>query len=64
VLPFDHSPVEGAVAYYAVTIDSVAAQTFTLKAAAQGAQVSDVCGDLTLDNAGTKTASGTGVNCW
>lgn len=61
-LPFSQSPVDGGTAHYAISLDSVAAQTFTLKADPQGAQASDVCGDLTLDNTGAKTASATG--CW
>lgn len=63
-LPFSQSPVDGGAAQYVISIDSVAQQTFTLKAVPQGAQASDVCGDLTLDNAGTKTASGSGTGCW
>lgn len=63
-LPFSQSPIDGGTAQYVISIDSVAQQTFTLKAVPQGTQASDVCGDLTLDNAGAKTSSGSGTGCW
>lgn len=36
---------------------------FTITATPSGSQASDSCGTLALDNAGSKTASGTG-SCW
>jgi len=53
--------------YYQISITASSATAFTLKATAQGSQASDtVCGDLTLDNLGTKTESGSGTvdDCW
>lgn len=63
-LPFSQSPIDGGTAQYVIRIDSVSQQTFTLMAVPQGAQASDVCGNLTLDNAGAKTSSGSGTGCW
>ena len=63
-LPFSQSPIDGGTAQYIITIDSVTQQVFTLKAAPQGAQAGDICGDLTLDSAGGKTSSGSGTGCW
>lgn len=37
--------------------------TFTITATPTGSQASEQCGTLTLNNAGAKTASGTGT-CW
>jgi type IV pilus assembly protein PilE len=54
------SPSTGA-AYYAVALSAVAQNTYTLTATAQGDQVHDKCGDLTLDNSGAKTPSS---GCW
>ena len=51
--------------YYSVT-SVVAAETFTLTAAPQGAQTDDtLCGSLSLTDRGTKSATGTNPNaCW
>ncbi|KAA3627682.1 MAG: type IV pilin protein [Proteobacteria bacterium] len=57
------SPKDGGTARYAITIAAVAANTFTL----QATPVSDpACGNLTVNQAGTKAASGPlGTNqCW
>lgn len=62
--PFSQSPIDGGTARYLISIDAVDQQTFTLKAVPQGDQANDVCGDLTLDNAGAKTSSGSGSGCW
>lgn len=61
-LPFSQSPIDGGTAQYAISIQSVAQQTFTLQAVPQGGQASDTCGTLTLDNAGAKSPSTSG--CW
>ena len=60
------SPKDGSTKYYNITLTNLAANTFTLNAAPTGAQSSDVCGTLTLTNAGVKgQASGKTVDqCW
>lgn len=52
--------------YYSVSIatDNIANPiTFTITAVPQSTQSSEACGTLTLNQSGTKTASGTG-SCW
>lgn len=53
---------------YVISIASVSANAFSLKASPQGAQASadTQCGTLGLNQAGTKTISGTGTvaGCW
>jgi type IV pilus assembly protein PilE len=52
--------------YYTVTISAVsnsAPVSFTVRAVPVGAQASEPCGTLTINQAGQKTASGTG-RCW
>lgn len=50
-------------AYYSFTIEA-AANTYTISAVPQGAQASDACGTLTLDQAGNKGQTGTATQCW
>ena len=51
--------------YYTVTITAAAARTFTATAAPKGAQSSEQCGTLKLDDKGQRTASGgTTSACW
>lgn len=54
----------GGTKYYNLTIDSASATSFTLKATATGSQVGEDCGDLTLSSNGTKSATGSGTDCW
>lgn len=61
-LPFTASPREGGTAYYTVTLETATTDTLLLKAAAQGAQTKDKCLDLTINQAGAKTAGAT--DCW
>ncbi|PWB60175.1 MAG: hypothetical protein C3F18_00075 [Nitrosomonadales bacterium] len=63
VLPFTETPKDGTAKYYDLTISASAAQSFTLSAAPKNAQVSDVCGTLSITNTGAKAATGTG-QCW
>lgn len=67
-LPFGHSPREAAqaAAWYDIGLQPAATQsTFTVVATAKGDQVNDRCGDLSLNQAGVKTASkGTLPECW
>lgn len=57
--PSDVSP------YYTVTItvDGGPPPTYSLTAAPTGTQVTDGCGSLTLNSAGTKSSM-SGTNCW
>ena len=48
--------------YYTVTISAANASSYTLSAAPKGAQTSDTCGTLTLDNTGVKGPTTAG--CW
>jgi type IV pilus assembly protein PilE len=51
--------------YYTVTLPAVgnSPPTFSVQAAPIGSQTSDTCGTLTINQAGQKTATGTG-SCW
>lgn len=52
-------------AYYSISIETNndPPPRFKLTATPQGEQAKERCGTLTIDNAGVKTASGTG-HCW
>ncbi len=53
--------------YYTVTPAGIAATTYTLTAVPQGPQTSDkTCGNLSLNQAGQQSYSGTGTSnqCW
>ena len=51
--------------FYDVAINPTGARTFTATAAPKGAQASETCGTLTLDDKGARTASGgTTSKCW
>jgi type IV pilus assembly protein PilE len=69
VLPFNQAPKDGGAAFYNINLTAAAASTFVLTAAPTGAQASDKCGSLTLNQAGQKNISGAdaGVavtDCW
>lgn len=51
--------------YYTVAINVAGGPppTYSITATATGSQTSDSCGNLTINSAGTKSASG-GSNCW
>ncbi|MBF9171937.1 MULTISPECIES: type IV pilin protein [Xanthomonas] len=63
---FTQSPREGGSARYLLSLQAApTASTFTVVATPQGDQVKDKCGTLSLNQAGTKTAStGTTADCW
>jgi len=62
---FNKCPVDGNATYYNVSLNNVTATTFTISAAPVGTQANDGCGTLSLDQAGTKAASGGSVaDCW
>ncbi len=64
-LPIAQSPRVG-VAQYTVTLQAVAATSFTLQAVpvVGGPMAGDVCGTLTLTNTGVQGAGGTVAQCW
>lgn len=47
---------------YTIGVNSLAASTYTIVATAKNAQVNDKCGNLSLNQAGTKTPGTDG--CW
>lgn len=52
---------------YNLTLSDVTSRTYTISAVpinAQDGKDGKECGTLTLNQAGTKTASGSGTNCW
>jgi type IV pilus assembly protein PilE len=67
-------PAPSEKGYYSVTVvpaaASTSAQTFTATATGVGAQIKDVCGPLTINNAGVKTpgpasaSSHSNGSCW
>ncbi|ERS87101.1 hypothetical protein Q667_15595 [Marinobacter sp. C1S70] len=66
-LPFTSSPRTG-TAFYAISFSGNVTQNgFTLQAQPSGDQAQDKCGTLTLDNAGSKSATKGGsvvTDCW
>lgn len=64
-LPFTQSPRDG-TSWYALSYSgNPTASSFTLQAVPSGAQSSDKCGTLSLDQAGRKTpAAATVAGCW
>lgn len=48
---------------YTIAVGGVGQRTYTVTATAIGVQVNDRCGNLSLNQIGAKTASGTGA-CW
>ena len=62
---FGSSPRTG-TAHYTLTMDDEAAGAFTLTATPTGAQTSDRCGTLTINQASVKTESGSAdyADCW
>lgn len=63
---FDTSPRAGGTTHYTLTLGNDTATTFTLTATPQGAQATDRCGTLTLNQAGVKTEDGSADydECW
>jgi type IV pilus assembly protein PilE len=56
------APRDGATKYYTISLQSVATRSYVLQAVPQGAQGSDRCGTMSLDQVGVKTAAVSG--CW
>ncbi|MBU2874134.1 type IV pilin protein [Marinobacter salexigens] len=61
-LPFNQSPQNGTAFYNISFSGSVTRNSFTLQAVPTGGQTSDVCGTLTIDEQGTRSADET--DCW
>ncbi len=58
------APVGGSQSYYTLAVTSDAT-TYTITATAQGDQASDGCGDLSINQAGVRTAGeGSIDDCW
>lgn len=61
----DKAPIDGAARHYTLSLSNLTATTFTITAAPQDSQTGDSCGSLTINQAGTKAATGGTVdNCW
>jgi type IV pilus assembly protein PilE len=60
--PLIAAPKEGASKHYDISLQAVAAQSWTLRAVPRGAHQGDRCGTLTLDNLGRK--GGALGDCW
>ena len=56
------APKEGTSKFYTISLQSVAQDTYTLKAVPTGVFSNDACGTLTVNNLGTKTAARS--DCW
>lgn len=56
---------DGGAAIYQVTLADVGAATFTITAGVRNAQAQDTrCTSFTLNQAGQRTAAGSGTDCW
>ncbi|QLQ04238.1 MAG: type IV pilin protein [Thiobacillus sp.] len=64
-LPATQSPKSGTAAYN-ITSTNVGTTTYTIQAAPTGTFADPLCGTLTMDQAGSRTESGTGslADCW
>jgi len=61
------SPVDGGTAYYNLSISASTSSAYQIQAAPTGAQATDKCGTLTLDQTGVRGFNGTGMthlDCW
>lgn len=63
-LPFSESPVDSSTKFYDLSLSAVDQSTFTLTATPKNGQVTDVCKNLTIDNAGSKGTSSGRADCW
>lgn len=64
--PFLQSPKTG-TARYTISLTTISAQAYTLRAVPTGSQTGEVCGNLTLTHTGQMGVSGAGVTvaeCW
>lgn len=63
-LPFTQTPRSGTARYNLTVVVGTGNQTYTLTATPAGAQASDSCGTMTLNQAGVRTKTGTATDCW
>ncbi len=63
-LPYDESPKDGSSKYYDLSLDNLAANTYTLEADPKGGMNGDRCGTLTLTHTGVKGADDDVDDCW
>ena len=66
-LPYSQTPHSGNARYNIALVTAAGPpSTFTITSTAQalGGQSSDSCGNMTIDNTGTKTHTGSLSNCW
>jgi type IV pilus assembly protein PilE len=56
------APRDGTAKYYDVSLQAVAAQTYTLRAVPKGAQYGDRCGTMTITHTGLQAAAAN--DCW
>jgi type IV pilus assembly protein PilE len=65
VLGYTESPADSGIKFYDLSLNPAAtAQAFTIQAVPKNGQASDPCGTLTINQIGTKTATGTNADCW
>lgn len=55
---------DAADGFYAITVPTLTATTYTIQAAPLGAQSTDPCGTYTLDYLGNKTPTADSKRCW
>lgn len=65
-LPFTNSPRDnGATVGYTLSLPTLTASTYVIRATPTGGQVNDPCGSLSISQTGAKTATGsTPTGCW
>lgn len=61
-LPFAQSPRTGVARYVIDLNPAVTATTYRIRAVPQGAQATDVCGTMTINQLGVTTSAG--ADCW
>lgn len=64
-LPFSKSPRDGSDDFYTLSLGNVSNTTYTLTATPKGPMAGDVCGNLSLNQAGVKGVTKSTVDeCW
>ena len=64
ILPYTQSPKEGGTKFYDLTVITATPTTYILTATAKGDQLNDGCLNMTLNQTGARTKTGSEVNCW
>jgi type IV pilus assembly protein PilE len=60
--PLQQAPRDGATKFYDLSLQALAAQTYTLRAVPRGAQTGDRCGTMTITHTGLQAAAKD--DCW